>query len=98
MAVIESGQDGLAHEVDDASLRPFESANRFILADGDDSAILDRDCLNNLEFFVHRDDVAVVQNQVSRLGRDKGAGRQQKNKKATHESSPGFISRSGEPD
>src|SRR5205823_463640 len=77
MAVIEAGQDGLALEIDDAGFWTFESTKVFTIVNNNDSAILDRDRVKDLELLVNGDDVDMVQDQDSRLGRDKRTGRQQ---------------------
>ena len=66
MVIDQSGNEGLALQVDRSGARPCQWRDRLIAADGYHSVAPDGHSLRNREFLVHGDDLPVGQNEVRR--------------------------------
>ena len=66
MVIDQSGNEGLALQVDRSGARPRQWRDRLIAADGYHSVAPDGHSLRNREFLVHGDDLPVGQNEVRR--------------------------------
>lgn len=67
MAVDQAGEDGLALEIDDASLLAFELEDCGARSGCGDASIANCHCANDAEAGVDGNDLCVVEDQVGRL-------------------------------
>jgi len=85
MSVVKSRNDRLAAGVDDASILANKQRRFRIRTDGDDLAIEHRDRTNDRSLRVHRANVGILDNEISKALTETRTGEHRNNKNETCE-------------